>query len=559
MKKFAGMALILGFLCTGFLWAGQLTPEEKRALELKPAVVLVVVDFKTKWTLEVFPKPIELRHTETGTGFLFRPDGYLVTNGHVVADANLKDLEASDALKQRLRQEFLNALQQGLISRYIAGQIGRQLTPDEEANVAKSTYSITISKPTLQVILANGKAMDAEIFQYSGPFDQHGKDVAILKIPGSNLPTVTIGNSDNVRLQDQIMVLGYPALASPWSGSSVSALISQESSLEPTATNGHISALKTESIGTPLLQSDVAITHGNSGGPAFNNQGEVIGLATYGAQEVQGFNFLVPVNTAMEFVRQAGVAPEAGTFNKHWANALDLYDDGKCNQAIAEFDNVSQFMPGLPDATRYRASAVACVDKMSAFQKFMESVGTVPLIVIGAIVVIGIILLLMMGRGRKAQPQPAVAVAGAAAGAPAAVPGASPPAAAPVAATVATPAAASSPAASSPAATAVERSFGRIQFMSGSLSGRTFPIGKEGLWIGRDATKCTAVLHDDTVSSQHAWVVPADGSVVVIDRGSTNGTYVNSADSPRISKIGLHNGDRVYLGKKGAVFTYFAG
>jgi serine protease Do len=553
MKKFAGMALILGFLCTGFLWAGQLTPEEKRALELKPAVVLVVVDFKTKWTLEVFPKPIELRHTETGTGFLFRPDGYLVTNGHVVADANLKDLEASDALKQRLRQEFLNALQQGLISRYIAGQIGRQLTADEEANVAKSTYSITISKPTLQVILANGKAMDAEIFQYSGPFDQHGKDVAILKIPGSNLPTVTIGNSDNVRLQDQIMVLGYPALASPWSGSSVSALISQESSLEPTATNGHISALKTESIGTPLLQSDVAITHGNSGGPAFNNQGEVIGLATYGAQEVQGFNFLVPVNTAMEFVRQAGVAPEAGTFNKHWSNALDLYDDGKCNQAIAEFDNVSQFMPGLPDATRYRASAVACVDKMKWYDKLMESVGPVPLIVIGAIVVIGVILLLLMSRGRKPQPQPAVAVAGAAAGAPAAVPGASPPAAAPVAATVATPAAASSP-----AATVVERSFGRIQFMSGSLSGRTFPIGKEGLWIGRDAGKCAVVLHDDTVSSQHAWVVPADGSVVVIDKSSTNGTYVNSADSPRISKVGLHNGDRVYLGKKGPVFTYFA-
>jgi hypothetical protein len=46
--------------------------------------------------------------------------------------------------------------------------------------------------------------------------------------------------------------------------------------------------------------------------------------------------------------------------------------------------------------------------------------------------------------------------------------------------------------------------------------------------------------------------------VVVIDKSSTNGTYVNSPDSPRISKIGLHNGDRVYLGKKGAVFTYFA-
>jgi serine protease Do len=545
MKKFSLFAVILGFLSTASLWAGQLTPEEKLALESKPATVLVVVDFKTSWTLEVFPKPIELRHTETGTGFLFRPDGYLITNGHVVADANLKDVEASDALKARLRQEFLNALQQGLISRYIANQIGRQLTPEEEAHVARSGYSISISKPTLQVILPNAKVLDAEIFQYSAAVDQKGKDVAILKIPGSNLPTVALGNSDNVRLQDPIMVLGYPALASPWSGSSVSSLISMESSLEPTATNGHISALKTESIGTPLLQSDVAITHGNSGGPAFNINGEVIGLATYGAQEVQGFNFLVPVNTAMEFVRQSGVAPETGAFNKHWANALDLYDDKQCSHAIAEFDNVAQFMPGLPDAAKYRALAVACVDHMQWYEKLFESVGKTGVVVIAAIIVVGLLLFLLFARGGKAQPQPAMAAAGAgAAAAPQpTLPASSPPAQLP-AATVATPTA--------------PRSYGRIQFTSGSLSGRSFPIAKEGLWIGRDGAKCGVVVQDDTVSGQHAWVVPADGSVVVIDKDSTNGTYLNSVDSPRISKVGLHNGDRVYLGKKGSVFTYFA-
>ena len=45
---------------------------------------------------------------------------------------------------------------------------------------------------------------------------------------------------------------------------------------------------------------------------------------------------------------------------------------------------------------------------------------------------------------------------------------------------------------------------------------------------------------------------------VVIDKDSTNGTYLNAVESPRVSKVGLHNGDRVYLGKKGAAFTYFA-
>jgi serine protease Do len=553
MKKFAALTVVVGLLFTGTLWAGQLTPDEKRALELKPAVVLVVVEFKTRWTLDVFPKPIDLQHGESGTGFIFRPDGYLITNGHVVGDFYNKDPENSEAFKKRLRDEFVTALQQGAISRYIASQIGRQLTPEEEVRVANSNWSISIiSKPTLTVILANGKQLPAEVFQFSGPVDQKGKDVAVLKIPGSNYPTVTLGNSDNVRIQDQVMVLGYPGLASPWGGGTTSSLIGAESSLEPTATNGHISALKTEIIGTPIIQSDVAITHGNSGGPAFNEKGEVIGLATYGAQEVQGFNFLVPMNTAMEFVRQAGVSPEAGDFNRHWATALDLYDAGKCHRAMAEFENVGQFLPGLPDVSKYRALDVKCADAEGPLATFMESENAVPILAIVGIIIVGGIVFLVFGR-RKPAAQPAMAMAGAAPGASAAasVPGAAPPAAAAASAGVAATVV-------SPAATVVERSFGRIQFTAGSLSGRSFPVSKAGLWIGRDSQKCSVVLQDDTVSGQHAWVVPADGAVVVIDKESTNGTYINSPDSPRISKVGLHNGDRVFLGKKGAVFTYFA-
>ena len=58
----------------------------------------------------------------------------------------------------------------------LISQIGRKLTPDEEAKVANSRYSISISKPTLQVILANGKVLDADILQYSPAVDQKGKD-----------------------------------------------------------------------------------------------------------------------------------------------------------------------------------------------------------------------------------------------------------------------------------------------------------------------------------------------------------------------------------------------
>ena len=99
--------------------------------------------------------------------------------------------------------------------------------------------------------------------------------------------------------------------------------------------------------------------------------------------------------------------------------------------------------------------------------------------------------------------------------------------------------------------------YGKIQGSAGALSGRTFKIPKEGLLIGSSA-ECQVVIQDDAVSSEHAWIVPTENRVVVIDRGSFSGTYVNSVDSPRVTKIGLFNGDRIYLGKKGTVvFTYF--
>ena len=108
-----------------------------------------------------------------------------------------------------------------------------------------------------------------------------------------------------------------------------------------------------------------------------------------------------------------------------------------------------------------------------------------------------------------------------------------------------------------PAALPAGQSYGSIQGTAGALSGKTFKVPKEGLLIGR-SPKCQVVLQDDTVSSEHAWIVPSGNEVVVIDKGSSNGTYVNSVDSPKVSKIGLRNGDRIFLGKKGAnVFTYF--
>jgi S1-C subfamily serine protease len=512
--------------------AGQLTPEEKRALEVKPAVVLVIVQYETKWTYG--DHSLKLPHGELGTGFLFHPDGYLITNGHVVQHANLKDLQAMQSLQAELRADAIKSVK--LIASEAEKQ-GHSLSNAQIVDLLQHGTIELVQAPTLTVALSNGKVLNADILQYSAPITENGKDVAVLKIPGSNYPTVPLGNSEQVRLEDTVMVMGYPGVASSFGDNPI---ISAESNFEASATNGHISAIKTGTIGVPLLQSDVAITHGNSGGPAFNERGEVIGIATAGAEQ-QGFNFLVPINTAMEFVRQTGVTPARGTFDQHWDAGLDLYDAGQYRKAAGEFDNALQFMPDFPEAKKYRASATMAEDQLGFVQRMVETTGKTPLYAVVAILLLGAIVLMLRHKQPAQQASMAAAAgSGASARPPLSSPGPSMP----------------SGGGSPLPRTVLEKNYGAIQFTSGPLSGRTFKVEKEGLWIGRDP-KCGVVLSEETVSSEHAWVVPVDGTVMLIDKGSSNGTYVNSTDSARVSKIGLKNGDRIFLGKKGPIATYF--
>ncbi len=530
MKKIALFVAVLLTYSSAF--GQQLTKDEKRALELKPGVVLVELAVMGTVAFNVCPQPIRIGHYVFGTGFVYRPDGYIITNGHVVEHANLKDPRAIEVWKKSLQDDLIAKLKSGAAFVPIENCLHMSLNDAQKMEVIKRGFEITPSTPTLKVVLANGKSYDGDILQYSPPITEgKGKDVAVIKIPASDLPTVPLGNSDTVRVQDTVLVIGYPATASATLGDNP--FISSESDLVPSATNGHISAIKATANGSPVLQTDVAITHGNSGGPAFNENGEVIGIATFGT-EAAGFNFLVPINTAMEFVRETGVAPEAGPFDPLWSRALDLYDEGKCKASISEFDNALQMMPGLPDASQYRNMASKCWESKSGFQKFMETSAWAVYAAVG-LIVLALLAVILFSRRQQVAKVAVALPAGAAAQVRVDV--------------------APSPTAL-PAPTTLQ-SYGNIQATAGALSGKTFKITKEGLLIGR-SPKCQVVLQDDTISGEHAWIVPTGNEVVVIDKGSSNGTYVNSVDSPKVSKIGLRNGDRIYLGKKGvAVFTYF--
>nr|WP_314547538.1 DegQ family serine endoprotease [uncultured Massilia sp.] len=110
-------------------------------------------------------------------------------------------------------------------------------------------------------------------------------DVAVLKVDARNLPSVRIGDSDRIRAGEWVIAIGSPF------------------NLENTVTAGIISA-KSRDTGEylPLIQSDVAVNPGNSGGPLINMRGEVIGINSQIATlsgAYNGISFAVPIDEVM--------------------------------------------------------------------------------------------------------------------------------------------------------------------------------------------------------------------------------------------------------------------
>lgn len=159
-----------------------------------------------------------------GSGFIVSPDGYILTNAHVVDKATEVTVKLTDRREYRAK-----------------------------------------------VIGVDKKS-----------------DIAVIKINAKNLPVVTIGNADKVQVGEWVLAIGSPF------------------GFENSVTSGIVSA-KSRSLPnenyTPFIQTDVPVNPGNSGGPLFNMNGEVIGINSQIFSETggyQGLSFAIPINIAIK-------------------------------------------------------------------------------------------------------------------------------------------------------------------------------------------------------------------------------------------------------------------
>lgn len=480
---------------------------------------------------------------ESGSGFIVTPDGYIVTNAHVVAndETDLKKIMILqwqvNGLKDLFNKdfaEFRNLFKKAvgievpddMIERFVNAEQQYYLQHMEIQNISRDVRVLMgIAIPGLPT-LPTGVPADVRKQGEVTP----GKDVAILKIEQNNLPTVPIGDDTSLSIGDHIVVLGFP-------GSADMEFMNQPKGVESTLTQGDLSARKTMPGGWSALQTSAEINHGNSGGPAFNDKGEVIGIATFGP-DARGINFLVPMSIARQFLDELNVKPQQSKLSRLYQEGVSEFHTHHYKAALEKFKEVGDLSPGFPFVQDKITQSRLAIDQ-GLDRSWMPSRSYIAAAA-GLLIVLSAVWFLMRRHSTPAEiavPVPLAATA------PIARIGSYQPGRG----------AATLPVA---AAAVPALSFGSLQCTAGSVLGRRFEISKQGLWIGRDATKCQIVIADDNISKEHAWIVPVEEGVVVIDRGSTNGTFVNSVDSPKVSKVRLHHGDRIFIGKGIATFTY---
>ena len=197
----------------------------------------------------------------------------------------------------------------GVVQIVTSSGTGSGFIIDEEGLVVTNAHVVE-GFETVDVRLASGQSYQAEVMGVDA-----ATDLALLDLRGViEFETVALGESDAVAVGEEVIAMGYPL-------GSNDILIGSAS-----VTSGIVSAKRTSRLGIDLLQTDVAVNPGSSGGPLLDRDGQVVGVNTLKVFEsgdgrpVEGIGLAVAINVVrdtLDFLARGGevipLSPTLGT------------------------------------------------------------------------------------------------------------------------------------------------------------------------------------------------------------------------------------------------------
>lgn len=169
----------------------------------------------------------------------------------------------------------------------IESDIGSGFIVDKDGLIITNKHVVADLDSHYQVILA-----DESVFDVVDIYRDPANDLAILKIEASNLPIVSLGNSDNLVVGQFSLAIG--TALGEFRQTVTSGIIS---GLGRGVTTGSVYLGYVERLDN-VIQTDAAINPGNSGGPLLNSAGQVIGINVAVAQDADNISFAIPINIA---------------------------------------------------------------------------------------------------------------------------------------------------------------------------------------------------------------------------------------------------------------------
>ena len=445
--------LMIGFVCLSIIGTvistttttyaagrpgGNVTDPVVRAVDIaEPAVVRIITTVGGHLTVHfsstsnvTFPQggsgyPLLL----SGSGTFITAQGDILTADHVInpphdqsLDQFLNHQAASDVAtyinqnsKPGSSQATSNQVEQALNNGQLASD--HKYDPATSEVYLSTSYTGQLSASDFQSLPNN---IHAAVDRIEMESSINEKDVAIVHVSLNDMPSVQLGDSTNVQQQDELTIIGFPGNGDV-SNKPTDLLTSSINKI-------NVSSIKTTDSGAEVIQVGGNVEHGDSGGPALDNAGAVVGIVSFGlstAGSPGGTSFLQASNSARGLVQSLHLDTTPGAFQKAWDQAFSDYaasTPGHWHKAQQEFAKIAANYPLFKAIAPYLsyAQAQAKNEQVPNSSRTTGTSNSNPVVaylwIIGAIVIILLLAVLLFGlffgrRRRKSSASSAPAPA----------------------------------------------------------------------------------------------------------------------------------------------------